>query len=724
MKPQDLYKTPTDPGYLGGYLWKPTVAGVLSLVFCNVVATQFVAYRFQYQPVLGSPLLRATRFALYQPFAWAVWLLKYAGHPDPRIRMTILTGPLIVVAGCMATVGIFAAINIQRTKRLSKNTEHLHGSARWANAPDVSETGLLTARQGVYVGGWYDEKNHRLNYLRDDGPAHVLAFAPTRSGKGIGLVIPTLLVWKESCVVYDIKGENWAKTAGFRAQAGQVCFKFSPVEVGNGSRFNPLAEVRIGTERDVADAQNVADMIIRTGEDSPQERYWQDAAASIGAGMVLHVCYAAAQQGKVACLADFARVFTHANMSFREALAELENFPHDPEYKLAWRTPSGDRTATHPVVAEKVREMLDKEEKDFSGVLSTAKTALALYSDPLVARNTAASDFKIDDLVNFERPVSLYLVVPPSDKIRLRPLMRLIFTQIVNRLTERMDFQDGAQKRNQHRLLFMIDEFPSLKRMEIFGDALSYMAGYGLKAYLITQDIRQIVDEYGPNESIVSNCHIRAAYAPNQYDTAELLSKMAGTKTVQKASFNYSGPRTAPIMSHVNASVEQVERPLLTPDEVMRLKPPKKKGEGSQERIVAPGDMLVFVSGHYPILGTQILYFQDPVLAERASIAPPTEFRSIAGRKLVSQPPADRTPNLVSRPEEAPDEQWESAGETSPMEEAFLAALSEGEMQAPEHHVFVDQLEQRRAAKARDTVLTEEENRDANEPNRIGRVSR
>ena len=130
-----------------------------------------------------------------------------------------------------------------------------------------------------------------------------------------------------------------------------------------------------------------------------------------------------------------------------------------------------------------------------------------------------------------------------------------------------MDFQHGEQKHNRHRLLFMIDEFPSLERMDVFSNALSYMAGYGLKAYLITQDIRQIVDAYGPNESIVSNCHVRAAFAPNHPETAELLSKMAGTRTVQKASFNFSGSRLSPIMPHMNASVEQIERPLLTPDD-------------------------------------------------------------------------------------------------------------------------------------------------------------
>ena len=226
--------------------------------------------------------------------------------------------------------------------------------------------------------------------------------------------------------------------------------------------------------------------------------------------------------------------------------------------------------------------------------------------------------------MNHERPVSLYLVVPPSDKIRLRPLIRLMFTMVVNRLTEKMAFEGSEQQHNKHRLLLLIDEFPSLNRMEIFADALSYMAGYGLKAYLITQDIRQIVDAYGKNESIVSNCHVRIAFAPNQFETAELLSKMAGTTTVQKASYNFSGSRFAPVMGHINASVDNIERPLMTPDEVMRLRPPKKKGSGEQERIVAPGQMLIFVSGHYPILGTQMLYFFDPILNERAQIAPPT----------------------------------------------------------------------------------------------------
>jgi type IV secretion system protein VirD4 len=653
-RPPELYRTPQKPGYLGGYNWRATVFGLLLLVLVSFVATQYIAARFQYQPALGQPMFRTKTGAIYQPFAWVLWGWHNSTSQDQRVRNPLFIGEMMVLVGSFASIAIFFVMTNHRARRLMENAEDLHGSARWANEADIEKTGLITAKQGAYVGAWCREGGHRLHYLRHNGPEHILAFAPTRSGKGVGLVIPTLLAWSESAVIYDIKGENWAKTAGFRAQQGHLCFKFSPVEESSSSRFNPLSEVRLFTPRDVSDAQNIANMIVRTGEDSPQERYWQDAAASITTGMILHVCYEAALEARIASLADLAHVFTKPGSNFRETLKELLNFAHDPGYTHGWRMPDGNKTATHPVVKEKVQEMLDKEDRDFGGVLSTAKTALTLYSDPLVAKNTSASDFTIADLVNYERPISLYLVVPPSDKIRLRPLIRLMFTMVVNRLTEKMVFEGAEQKRNRYRLLVLIDEFPSLNRMEIFADALSYMAGYGLKAYLITQDIRQIVDAYGHNESIVSNCHVRIAFAPNQVETAELLSKMTGTQTVQKASYNFSGSRFSPVMGHINASVDHIERPLMTPDEVLRLKPPQKQSDDTSERIVAPGQMLIFVSGHYPILGTQMLYFLDPELTRRAGIEAPKEFTALENGRSVPQPAINRTRNAISKPEIVP----------------------------------------------------------------------
>jgi type IV secretion system protein VirD4 len=129
---------------------------------------------------------------------------------------------------------------------------------------------------------------------------------------------------------------------------------------------------------------------------------------------------------------------------------------------------------------------------------------------------------------------------------------------------------------------------------------------------------------------------------------------MTGAQTVQKASYNFSGSRFSPVMGHINASVDYVERPLMTPDEVLRLKPPQKQCEGETEKIVAPGQMLIFVSGNYPILGTQILYFLDPVLSARASMKPPTALVALEDGQVVAQKPVGRTRNKISKPEVVP----------------------------------------------------------------------
>jgi type IV secretory pathway TraG/TraD family ATPase VirD4 len=284
---------------------------------------------------------------------------------------------------------------------------------------------------------------------------------------------------------------------------------------------------------------------------------------------------------------------------------------------------------------EKMQEMLNREDKEFSGVLSTAKTTLILYSDPLVQRSIEDSDFTINDLKHFKYPVSLYLVVPPSDIERLKPLLRLIFTMTVNRLTEELeevrnsklqqDLKSGEtfKARPDHRILLLIDEFPTLGKMPIFQTAFAYIAGYGIKAYLITQDIEQMKDTYGNHESIISNCHIRIAFAPNKTETAEALSKMAGTATILRAAVSYSGSRTSPLATNVSTNVDHISRPLITVDELMRLPGPLKEGQGEAQRITAPGAMLIFIAGQSPIFGKQLLYFQDPVLQKRSAIKPP-----------------------------------------------------------------------------------------------------
>jgi type IV secretion system protein VirD4 len=282
---------------------------------------------------------------------------------------------------------------------------------------------------------------------------------------------------------------------------------------------------------------------------------------------------------------------------------------HDADLSMGWKDSQGNPTNTHPVIARAMRSLLDKSDNERSGVISEIKGFLELYRDPVIAANTATSDFRIEDLMNHRRPVSLYVVVSLAHKDSLRPLIRLMLSQILHRLTERLEYRAGrAITGYRHRLLLMIDEFASLGRLDMFADSLSLIAGYGIKACLIAQDLSQIHAAYGHDEAITSNCHTRVAFTPNRIETARLLSQMAGEATVRHAHRTFSS-------MGASFSEPEVARPLITPDEATRL--------GSKEA-------LIFTSGQPAIRATKIRYYTEPFFKRRAAIQPPSKSDRIA----------------------------------------------------------------------------------------------
>ena len=227
-------------------------------------------------------------------------------------------------------------------------------------------------------------------------------------------------------------------------------------------------------------------------------------------------------------------------------------------------------------------------------------------------------------LMHHDDPVSLYLVTQPTDKTRLRPLVRVLVNMIVRLLADRMDFKNGRPVAHyRHRLLMMLDEFTSLGKLEIMQESLAFAAGYGIKCYLICQDINQLKSRetgYGHDESITSNCHVQNAYPPNRVETAEHLSRLTGQTTVVKEQITTSGRRTAAMLGQVSRTYQEVQRPLLTPDECLRMPGPKKNAQGEIEEA---GDMVIYVAGYPAIYGKQPLYFKDPVFSARAAIPAP-----------------------------------------------------------------------------------------------------
>lgn len=599
--------------------------GVFVLFFFIIVmgfwlSAQFFAWNVGYHPELGKPWTPLPDgHALYYPWSVFVWSVRWS-LAEGELGRYVLWMQLMMI-GSVAMAVIFGYVVYYRRSMKKETVENLHGSARFANCEDVERMGLVSTgkreARGVYLSAFDFPDGQR--FMRYDDSAHILGAAPTRSGKGVGLVIPTLLTYPASVFTNDIKGENWELSSGFRHRAGSLCIRFEPAQVYersidgktvgmNTARWNVLGEIRIFTERDVMDAQNIA-AAIADPEGKGMEDHWVSTSYGLLTGVILHVLYFERDKSLSGCalyLSDPS--FTDPEQMF----LRMMQAEHDPEGVMGWVDSSGNPTKTHPAVAMAAREQLNREEKERNSVLSTAKTKLTLFMEPIVGRNTSVSDFCIRDLMNHDKPVSLYMVIPPSDKERLRPLLRLFITYLIRRLTEDMKFLDGATAKNYlHRLLLLIDELPTLRKLDALQDGLGYMAGFGLTAYLIIQDLPQLLDAYGDKQTIISGCHVRIAYAPNTHDTAEMLSKMTGITTVEKQSVSYSGKRMSSMLDQMSVSVDQVQRPLMTADEVMQL---------------SRDESLVFLAGEPTIKGKKIRYHDIPEFKRRASMAAPARI--------------------------------------------------------------------------------------------------
>jgi type IV secretion system protein VirD4 len=569
------------------------IGGATLFVLGLASGTQYCASTFHDHPLLGHPVFVAAGTAVYPPWAWLAWSARFAG----RAPRTFAAAEAMTFAGGVLAFGLVIAVLAHLRIRPST----AHGSARWASRGELRAAGLLDDAGVVLCqtadarftsepdgkGGRRWRLNRPGTLVRHGGPEHVLVFAPTRSGKGVGTVVPTLLSWPASVVAYDIKKELWQLTAGWRRTFSH-CLRFEPTGSG-GVRFNPLFEVRRGAG-EVRDVQTIAEILIDP-EGKGERDHWRLSGAALLVGVILHVLYAEADKslaGVSAFLSDPQRT----QMEILQRMLVTSHLPQGP----------------HPIVARTARAMLNKSENELSGVVSTAKAALTLYEDPLVAANTARSDFAISELMNADHPVSLYLVIPPSDLERTRPLVRLMLQQMGKRLTETMSVAGPSYS---HRLLMLLDEFPTLGRLSFFESALAFSAGYGIKCFLICQSLNQLEAAYGRDNAIVDNCHVRMAYAANRVETAKTISDLMGQATFSKRQRSVSG-RGLLGARNVSESDHEFGRPLLTPDEVLRL--PFE-------------DALLFIGGTAPYRARKVMYYLDRRLAPRAQLPPPESER-------------------------------------------------------------------------------------------------
>jgi type IV secretion system protein VirD4 len=464
---------------------------------------------------------------------------------------------------------------LQGRRRAAATT---HGSARWATRREVKRAGLY-ARHGVVVG----RLGGRL--LLEDGETHVLLCGPTRSGKGTGVIIPTLLTWHESALILDPKdGENADVTVRWRGAYGRRVALFTPCRTPQ-TRINVLDTIRLGTRQEFGDAQLIAQSLVapeKLARESATALHFRELAALLLTATILHVCYTVKRKS-LAGVWDF---LTQQHTSLSEALktmASTAHSSHGVHQAIASMT-----TAIHNISGD----------RELSSVWTTAIRPLVLYSDPLVAASTDSSTLDLEDLQYGPEPLSLYVIAPsPMALERLHPLYRVILDVAMTRLMEH------PVRTWRHRLLFCGDELPWYGYTRAIDKGIAVMAGYGIKGLLVTQDLPALEEVYGPHTAIWGNTDVKIFHAPTNDLTAKRISEnLMGRGTIA----NPVEQRQSGVLGRHAVSLQHVARPLLTTDEVMELDPHLQ---------------IVRRSGVKPILCAKVNYRTDWEFQNRRAVA-------------------------------------------------------------------------------------------------------
>jgi type IV secretion system protein VirD4 len=456
-----------------------------------------------------------------------------------------------------------------------------YGSSRWATAREVQQAGLLGA-EGVMLG------RYGAHYLRDDSETHVLLIGPTRSGKGV-LLNCTALSWMahradrqgKSLVMFDPKdGENYDISGKWRQGLGPV-YAFAPCREVS-ARINVLDTVRLGTRREFADAQVIAQSLVapeKMVRESQTSLHFRELAGMLLTAAILHVLYTAKRKS----LAGVWEFLTLRHRSLHEALKAMASTQHLSQ---------GVHTAIASMTAAIKNITGDRE---LSSVWSTAIRPLVLYNDPLIAAATDASDFDLNDLQYGPRPVSLYLIAPSARELeRLHPMYRVVLDVLFKVLMEH------KVRTWRHRLLVCADELPAYGYTHAVEKGMAEVAGYGIKAFLVCQDLEQLWDVYGSHTAIWGNCKTKLFFAPDNDLTAKRISQnLLGEGTVEQAVVHQGG---SGMQTNASTTYQFHGRPLLTPDELMELPPHQE---------------IIRVSGCKPILAEKLDYRTDVNLHRR-----------------------------------------------------------------------------------------------------------
>lgn len=558
------------------------LATILGLILGGIFASSTVAKLFSYQQELGSPFGVYFGEVLYPPFSIFRWAWRF-NHYGGNVRPTLSSGMHLYVLVQVATYLVYFFLYGLR-KLISGKTQLPPGSARFATKSEILKSGLTgTIRKGGIVIGkmLFGKKVLRVSESED---RHVFLIAPTRYGKGVGMIIPTLLEWPHSVVVLDVKGENWAKTSGYRHKAGHRVLRMdwtsSPAGKSWRATWNPFNEIR--ADSIVRDSQRIA-MDILDPDGRGFNDHWVRSGYTFLSGLIMYMYLRNNDPVEGA-------------FPFPLSMRGLSMIVSDPERPID--DLYGDMLSfNRREVQEIAREMLNRAPPEKSGVVSTLNGFLSTYRDTMVTENTAMSNFNLTDFIDPDKkPVSLYITVPPSDIERLRSLVRLFFNMFNDKLTK--DDVETIETKKRRPVLFLLDELPSLGRLKVLEDGIAHNAQYGIRYFLVAQNVGQVKGHYGEHGAgnLFANCHTRIFFGTPDPASADMISKMLGKTVRYSTRYSYSGNRMSFFLSHAMSSIQESEKELLSIHQISQMK----------------NEILVFRGQMPPIMARSIQYYKDP----------------------------------------------------------------------------------------------------------------
>jgi len=530
---------------------------------------QFVGWSFAFAPPLGPGLRVAPDLVVYPPWSLLAWRQRF-GSEEPRVFSAATS---LVLLGLAGGVGAGVLLDGGAAPRRRRG---------WGDLAEARRAGLR-ARSGCVIG----ELDGRLLVTADLRPT--LVTGGTRSGKGRGHVVPSLLSWTESVMVHDPKGELWQITAGWRSTFSHA-LRFNPRHHGS-ARWNPLAEIQPGPG-ELAQVQRLVAILSDPGGVRDEEAIWDKSASEILEAVVLHVLYAADDAAKTL-------------LKVRELLADLDEAA-EVMLRTQHRRGADGEPETHPFIRTAVKGYAAMHDRFRTSVQGTARSYLKWLAGEDIERTLSASDFAVGDLMCAEAPVSLYVQVSPADASALKPLVRLLFYSAAQSLTAH-EKTDATGRPKRRKLLMAMDEFPLLGRVEFFEKSLRLMSGYGLKTLFVAQSLNDIVETYGPNNTVLDNCAVFTAFAALDPLTQDKVSRLTGT--VGETRVSRSGPAGLG-GGRSSVSRSEVERPLLEPGEI---------------RALPDDEQLIFVAGHRPLRTRKVRYDAREPFRSRAAIPGPAE---------------------------------------------------------------------------------------------------